>query len=229
MVSPDTLESQAGSITIQPINHATLTLSVGGKVLLFDPVGGAARYQGLAKPTAILITHQHSDHFDVPTLEALAGADTPLVVTQAVFDGLPDKLKGQAKAYKNGDSGTVAGFAFDAVPMYNTSPDRFKYHPKGVGNGYVVTIGDKKVHVAGDTEPVPELERLTGIDVAFLPMNLPYTETGEQAANLAKAYKPRIVYPYHYGKGGGEPAKFAAAMKGEPGVEVRLRDWYAHG
>lgn len=229
IVAPDTLATSAGDVTIQPINHATLTLALGGTVLLFDPVGGAARYQGLAKPTAILVTHAHPDHFNLETLEALAGPDTPLVVPDVVFQALSDRLKKQAKTVGNGDTGAVAGVPFEAVPMYNLTEDRLKYHVKGVGNGYVLTLGDKKVHVAGDTEPVPELMALSGIDIAFLPMNLPYTETGEQAAELARAVKPKVVYPYHYGKDGPEPERFAAAMQGAEGIEVRQRDWYAYG
>lgn len=229
MVPPDTLATSAGDVSIQPINHATLTLTLGDTILLFDPVGGAARYENLPRPTAIFITHAHPDHFDLPTLEAIAAPGTPLIVPDVVFQGLSDRLKSQARTVKNGDSGEVVGIAFQAVPMYNLTEDRLKYHVKGVGNGYVVTLGDKKLHVAGDTEPVPELMALTGIDIAFLPMNLPYTETGEQAAQLAMAMKPGVVYPYHYGKNGPEPARFAAAMRGADAIEVRQRDWYAYG
>lgn len=229
LVAPDTLDTDAGELTIQPINHATLSLSLRGQMLLFDPVGGPGRYEGLPEPAAIFVTHAHADHFDVPTLEGLAGPQTPLIVPEVVFEGLPDRLRGQARAMTNGDTGTVASFAVDVVPMSNITPDRLKYHSKGVGNGYVLAVGGRKVHVAGDTEPVPELMALTGITVSFLPMNLPYTETGEQAAQLAKAMKPTIVYPYHYGKDGPEPARFAAAMQGTSGIEVRQRDWYAYG
>jgi L-ascorbate metabolism protein UlaG (beta-lactamase superfamily) len=226
-VQPDTLTSSMGDVVIQPINHATFTLSFGKEIVLFDPVGGAARYAKLKKPTAIMVTHAHPDHFDVPTLEALAGPDTPLVVPDVVYQGLSDRLKKQATVVANGGTGTIAGVPFNAIPMYNTTPDRLKYHVKGVGNGYVLSIGDKKVYAAGDTEDTPEIRALTGIDVAFLPMNIPYTQTGEQAAAAAKAFKPKVVYPYHYGKDGPEPAKFAAAMQGFDGVEVRQRDWYA--
>lgn len=113
--------------------------------------------------------------------------------------------------------------AFTAVPAYNTTPDRLKYHPKGVGNGYVISFGDKKIYIAGDTEDIPEMRALTGIEVAFLPMNLPYTMTEEQAASAVEAFRPRIVYPYHYK--GSDPKKFAALVG--DAAQVRLLDWYA--
>ena len=129
----------------------------------------------------------------------------------------------------NGDSGTVNDIPVMAVAAYNTTPDRLKFHPKGVGNGYVLSFGDKKVYVAGDTEDTVEMRAQVAIDVTFLPMNLPYTMSGEQAASAVKTFKPKIVYPYHYAKDGPEPAKFAAALKGFPDVEVRQRGWYAYG
>ena len=135
----------------------------------------------------------------------------------------PEGLKAGAKLIGNGEKGEVDGVPFDAVPAYNTTADRLKYHPKGVGNGYVLHFGDKAIYVAGDTEDIPEMRALTGIEVAFLPMNLPYTMTEAQAADAVKAFKPRIVYPYHYK--GSDPKAFAALVGGA--AEVRLVDWYA--
>jgi L-ascorbate metabolism protein UlaG (beta-lactamase superfamily) len=227
-VNPDDIETDSGDIVIQPVNHATLVLTYDSDVIYFDPVGGAKRYLPFNRPTAILVTHAHPDHFDVPTLEALAPTAKVIIGPQVVLDGLPPDLKAKAKLMKNGDKGDVNGLPLSAIPAYNTTPGRTQYHPKGVGNGYVLTLGQAKVYVAGDTEDIPEMRALTGIGVAFLPMNLPYTMTGDQAASAVKQFKPLMVYPYHYGKDGPEPAKFAAALKGTAGIQVRQRDWYAY-
>jgi L-ascorbate metabolism protein UlaG (beta-lactamase superfamily) len=190
-------------------------------VIYVDPVD-ASLFTDLPAPTAILVTHAHGDHFDVPTLTAV-GAGVPLIAPQVVIDGLPEEMKQNAQLMANGDKGEVAGVTLEAVPAYNTTEDRLKYHPQGVGNGYLLTFGDKVVYVAGDTEDIPEMRALTGIEVAFLPMNLPYTMTEEQAADAVKAFKPKIVYPYHYQ--GSDPKKFADLVG--DAAEVRLVDWYA--
>jgi len=228
-VMSDLLKTAAGDLTIQPVNHASVVLSFGPEVIYVDPVGGGARYASFAKPTAILVTHAHGDHFDEPTLTAIADSAKVIIAPQAVIDKLTPELKAKAKLMVNGQSGDVNGIPVTAVAAYNTTAERLKFHPKGIGNGYVLSFGDKKIYLAGDTEDVPEMLALSGIDVAFLPMNLPYTMTGEQAAHGAKAFKPKVVYPYHYGKDGPEPAKFAAAMMGTDGIEVRQRDWYQYG
>jgi L-ascorbate metabolism protein UlaG (beta-lactamase superfamily) len=228
-VQPDTVKTGSGDLVIQPVNHASVVLTFGSDVFYIDPVGGGERYKSFNKPTAILITHAHGDHFDVPTLTAIAGSAKMIIGPQLVLDGLPAELKAKAKLMANGDSGTVNDIPVMAVAAYNTTPDRLKFHPKGVGNGYVLSFGDKKVYVAGDTEDTAEMRALVAIDVTFLPMNLPYTMSGEQVASAVKTFKPKIVYPYHYAKDGPEPAKFAAALKGFPDVEVRQRDWYAYG
>ena len=227
-VEPDSLHTGSGDLIVQPVNHASLVLTFGSDVIYLDPVGGGPRYMAFNKPTAIVITHDHPDHFDVPTLEAISATAKLIVAPQSVLDKLSADLKGKAKLMKNGDSGDINGIPVAAVPAYNTTPERLKYHPKGDGNGYVFTFGGGKVYVAGDTEDTPEMRALVGIGVAFLPMNLPYTMSGAQAAAAAQAFKPAIVYPYHYGKDGKEPAAFADAMKGASGIEVRQRDWYAY-
>lgn len=219
----DAITTADGDVTIHPVSHASLVLGWKDQVIYVDPVGGAAMFAGLPAPTAILITHGHPDHFDVPTLEAIAGDTAPLLVTTEVLNKLPNALKARAKAIENGATTEFAGVPLEAVPAYNTSPDKQQYHPKGFGNGYVLSFGDKKIYVAGDTEDTPEMKALTGIAVAFLPMNLPYTMTEEQAADAVKAFKPTIVYPYHYQ--GSDPQKFKTLVG--DAAEVRLLDWYA--
>lgn len=136
-----------------------------------DDIG--AEYKAAATPDLILVTHEHGDHFSVPILEATAVADTALVAPKSVADKMPDDLKAKSTVMANGDNGTVKGVAIEALPAYNTTPDRTKFHPQGRDNGYVLTLGDKRIYIAGDTEETPEMKALENIDVAFLPMNLP--------------------------------------------------------
>ena len=220
----DAIATADGDIIVHPVEHASLLLGFGDQVIYVDPVGGAAAYEGLPAPTAILITHGHGDHFDVPTLEAIAG-DAPIITNTDVFDKLPEGLKAQATALANGDDGTLNGIAVSAIPAHNTTADRMNYHPVGVGNGYLITLGDKVVYVAGDTEPTPEMLALTGIAVAFLPMNLPYTMTPEQALEAINTFKPAVVYPYHYGES--DLSVLEGAVNAD--TELRLRNWYPNG
>ncbi len=217
--SGDTLATSAGDVTIHPVGHASLALIQGAHVIYADPA--KEDFSGLPAPTGILITHAHGDHFDPDALVKLAGT-APILTTEEVAGKMPDSLKGQTTVLKNGESGTLDGLAVMAVAAYNTTPDRAKYHPQGVGNGYVVSFGDKKIYIAGDTEETPEMDALTGIDVAFLPMNLPYTMTEEQAANAVKTFRPKVVYPYHYR--GSDTQKFKDLVG--DAAEVRLVDWY---
>ncbi|MCR6671274.1 MBL fold metallo-hydrolase [Devosia ginsengisoli] len=225
---PMTLEGDAiptsdGDIIIHPVDHASLVLGFGDAVIYADPVGGAALYEGLPPPTAILVTHGHGDHFDVPTLEAIAGS-APILTSQEVFDKLPEALKANATAIANGEDTSLDGIAIRAIAAHNITEDRMQYHPVGAGNGYVLTLGDKQVYIAGDTEPTDDMLALTDIAVAFLPMNLPYTMTPEQAAEAINTFKPAIAYPYHYGDSDLAPLETVGDH-----TEVRLRDWYASG
>lgn len=217
----DTLATSTGDLVIHPIDHASLVLEWGGKAIYVDPVGGAALYEGLPTPSAILITHGHGDHFDVPTLEAIAG-DAVLITNDDVFSKLPEGLKAKATAMANGAEGTVVDLPIRAIAAHNTTADRMQYHPVGVGNGYVLTFGDKQVYVAGDTEPTEDMLGLQGISLAFLPMNLPYTMTVEQAVEAINTFKPAVVYPYHYGDSDLSPLETEI----DAAVEVRLRNWY---
>ncbi|RZA22250.1 MAG: MBL fold metallo-hydrolase [Proteobacteria bacterium] len=224
LLPTDVIATSKGDVTIHPVDHASLVLTYGEEAIYVDPVGGAALYEGLPAPTAILITHGHGDHFDVPTLEAIAGS-APILTSQEVFDKLPETLKANATAVANGGSADLNGLPVAVTTAHNTSEDRMQYHPVGVGNGYLVTFGDKVVYIAGDTEPTPEMLKLTGVEVAFLPMNLPYTMTPEQAAEAVNTFKPAIVYPYHYGDS--DLSAFESAV--DDGIEVRLRNWYPNG
>ncbi|MGE5245723.1 MAG: MBL fold metallo-hydrolase [Betaproteobacteria bacterium] len=216
----DTVPASGGDITITPINHATVEVAHAGKVILVDPVAQGS-YTGLPAPDIILVTDIHGDHLDPATVARVKKAGTKIVAPAAAAP----KLEG-AIVMANGQTQEVDGVRIEAVPMYNLtrgpSPGQL-YHTKGRGNGYIVTLGGKRVYFAGDTECTPEMRALTHIDVAFVPMNLPYTMPPTEAAECVKAFKPAIVYPYHYR--GSDLKEFASALQGS-GIEVRLRDWY---
>jgi L-ascorbate metabolism protein UlaG (beta-lactamase superfamily) len=217
---PDKIPATGGDITIQPLNHATLQLTWAGHVIDVDPVA-QADYTGMAAADIILITDIHSDHLDPATIAKVRKPTTKIVAPSAAASKLDAPI-----VMANGETKTVDGISIAAVPMYNLTRGPAAgqlYHDKGRGNGYVVTLGGKRIYIAGDTEGVPEMRALKNIDVAFVPMNLPYTMTPAEAADAVKAFAPKIVYPYHYR--GQEPADFAAALKGT-GIDVRLRDWY---
>jgi L-ascorbate metabolism protein UlaG (beta-lactamase superfamily) len=215
----DVVKTGAGDLEITFIGHGTLMFTFGGRVIHVDPVGQYADYGKLPKADLILITHEHRDHLDPKVVETLRKPDTRIVVNQA---GASQVAGGTVM--KNGEVKTVAGLKIEAVPAYNLVHKRESgepFHPKGRGNGYVVTFGEKRVYVAGDTENTPEMKALKNIDIAFLPMNLPYTMTPEMVADAAKAFKPKILYPYHYGKT--DTARLVALLKDSQGIEVRVR------
>jgi len=224
-LSGDTVTAQNGNSTVYPINHATLALRWNATTIYVDPVGGAARFKGLPAPGLILLTDIHGDHLNKETLEALAKPETKLVAPPAVAEQLPAGLRDRTVVLTNGQTADVRGTAIAAIAAYNTTPERQKFHPKGRGCGYVVILGGKRVYISGDTEDTAEMRALKSIDVAFLCMNLPYTMTVEQAAEAVRAFKPKIVYPYH--SRGSDLERFKALVGAEAGVELRLRDWYA--
>jgi L-ascorbate metabolism protein UlaG (beta-lactamase superfamily) len=186
-----------------------------------------AHFNGLRPPMIILVTDIHDDHLDGRAIGALKTPTTGVIVPSAAMTRLLG-VQG-AEAMVNGETKSISGITIEAVPMYNLRPDPqfgVVLHPKGRGNGYVVTIGGKRLYVAGDTACTPEMKALKNIDVAFLPMNLPFTMPPSEAAECATAFKPGIVYPYHYFES--DPKAFESALKGS-GIDVRLRDWYIGG
>lgn len=216
----DTIAATGGDITITPINHATLQLRHGNTTVLIDPTP-QGKYDGLPTPTVILVTDIHGDHLSPPTVEKVKGPNTAIVAPEAAASQLPG-----ATVLANGQTKTIAGVSVEGVPMYNLvrGPAAGQlFHTKGRGNGYVVTLGGKRIYVAGDTECIPEMKALRNIDVAFVPMNLPYTMTPAEAAGCVAAFKPKVVYPYHYR--GQNLDEFTKALAGS-GVEVRVRNWY---
>ncbi|HKK47321.1 MAG TPA: MBL fold metallo-hydrolase [Balneolaceae bacterium] len=223
---PDTLQTDNGILTIHPIHHATLVLTWNGQNIYVDPTQGAKAFKGIGSPNVIFITHAHGDHMDIKTLKELNTDGVPMVVPQSVAKQLPNEFQDQLVIMKNGDTTGEVGFPVRAIPMYNLPQSPDSYHPKGWGNGYVLTLGGKRVYLSGDTEDIPEMRSLKNIDVAFVCMNLPYTMDVKQAASAVLDFKPRIVYPYHYR--GQDIQKFKELVNAKNDkIEVRLRDWYA--
>ena len=225
MVSGDVIATDNGDLALQPLNHATFAMAWGGQTIYVDPVGGAELYEGLPSPELILITDIHGDHFDVETLEAVATAGTMIVAPAAVVEGLPEGLAAQAQTLANGAETSVLDLNVEAIPMYNLTEDRLQFHENGRGNGYVLTIGGRRVYISGDTEDIPEMRALENIDVAFVCFNLPYTMTEAQAASAVVEFAPAIVYPYHFGE---SDVNLFAELVAEGGgdIEVRQSVWY---
>jgi len=231
----DHFATSGGPVDIVPIHHASMMLAYKGAHLLIDPapLDGAqgdavtAPYKAMPRPDFILVTHIHGDHFNAPILEAVAGANTVIVAPQNVQGAMPATLQAKVRVMKNGDKGMLGTIPVEAVAMYNTTPAKLNFHPKGVGNGYVLTFGDKRVYIAGDTEETPELAHLANIDLAFIPANLPYTQTVEAAAKWVKDFRPKMVFPYHYRNQDGTTSDMAAfsTQVGNASL-VRLRKWY---
>jgi L-ascorbate metabolism protein UlaG (beta-lactamase superfamily) len=225
----DQINTSKGQLTIQPILHGSVVLTWDGKTIYIDPYGGIEAYQGLSSPDMILITDIHGDHMDLKTLESIDISKATMVVPQAVADQLPEKFKERIVIISNGDTKEQSGITIKAIPMYNLPETEDSRHPKGRGNGYVLTLGGKNVYFSGDTEDIPEMRSLKNIDVAFVCMNLPYTMEVAQAAKAVLAFKPKVVYPYHYRGHNGlsDTEAFKKAVNsGNSKIEVRLRNWY---
>ena len=227
--APDQIETKKGPLSIQPVQHGSLVLTWNKKTIYVDPAGGAALFAGLAAPDIILITDIHGDHMDPKTLAGLRVGRAVLVVPKAVADQLPPEFDERIVELKNGRQLDTLGIRIAAVPMYNLPEAPDAMHTKGRGNGYVLSLGDKTVYISGDTEDITEMRALKKIDVAFVCMNLPYTMDVAQAAQGVLAFRPGIVYPYHYrGQGGlSDVAAFQKTVtEADKKIDVRLRDWY---
>jgi L-ascorbate metabolism protein UlaG (beta-lactamase superfamily) len=216
----DIVKTSSGDLRITFIGHGSLMFSYKGKVVHVDPFSQLADYATLPKADVILITHEHRDHLDPAAIEKIR-----MERTQIILCGTCARQLGSGTVMKNGEKKTVEGMTIEAVPAYNVVHKRQTgepFHPRGNGNGYVLTFGDKRAYVAGDTENIPEMKDLKGIDIAFLPMNLPYTMTPEMVADAAKLFMPKMLYPYHTGDT--DVSKLVTLLKDQKGIEVRIRD-----
>ena len=215
----DLIRTSSGDLKITFIGHASLIFSFNNKTVYVDPFSKLADYATLPKADVIVITHEHRDHLDPAAIEKIRTEKTTVVLT-----GTGAKQLTGGIVMKNNDVQIIEGVTIEAVPAYNIVHKRDTgepFHPRGAGNGYIMTFGDKRVYVAGDTENIPEMTGLKNIDIAFLPMNLPYTMTPEITAAAAKMIQPKILYPYHYGST--DTSLLTALLKDQKGIEVRIR------
>lgn len=215
----DVIKTSAGDVEITFVGHGTLMMTFGGKVIHIDPYSGLADYATLPKADLILITHEHSDHLDPKALGVCRTTNSVVVLTKTCAEKMPGGV-----VMTNGETRTFLGVKVEAVPAYNIvnkQKNGQPWHPKGTGNGYVLTFGDRRIYVAGDTENTPEMKDLKVIDCAFVPIFLPYTMGLEEAVEGIKAFKPKVLYPYHFGDT--DTAKLVEALKSSPDIEVRIR------
>ena len=215
----DIIKTSAGDLGITFIGHGSLMLTFQDKVIHIDPFSSIGEYTSLPKADLILVTHEHGDHLDLNALVILKKPSTEIVISEKCLPSVSGGI-----VMHNGDTRLFGSIKIEAVPAYNlvNGPAEGKvFHPKGQGNGYVLTVGDKRIYIAGDTENTPEMKALQNIDIAFLPMNLPYTMTPEMVADAAKAFKPKILYPYHFGDT--DTKKIQELLKENKEIEIRIR------
>lgn len=210
----DVIPASDGPIEITFIKHATLMIRYNNKVIHIDPVSMfGTDYSKMPKADIILLTHEHPDHLDAKAIAQIRTGNTVILQNEGCYKSL-----GSGEVMKNGDHKTVFGIDIDAVPAYNLTA---RNHPKGVGNGYVLHLGNKKVYIAGDTENIPEMSDLKDINIAFLPMNKPFTMSPEQVAEAAIRIRPEILYPYHYSQTNTD--ELIQLLQNEKGIDVRIR------
>lgn len=227
--APSDGPNTSDGVVVSAVSHASFVLEFAGLTIFNDPVGDFETYVTYGVPDLILLSDIHGDHLDIQTLINVAGEETVLVAPQAVLDKLPLELHDKTVVMANEDFHQVGEMTIEAIPMYNLPPANDTYHVKGRGNGYVLEYGETRVYIAGDTADIPEMRSLENIDIAFIPMNLPYTMDVDTAAEAVLAFAPKVVYPYHYRgtEGLSDIAEFTrmVAVKNSA-IEVRNLDWY---
>lgn len=215
----DVMKTSAGDVEMYFIGHGSLMFKVNDYCIHIDPVSSSGNYNNLPQADLILVTHEHYDHLDAALISSLRKPSTTMFCNQKAAAEIK-----WAQAMNAGEIRNAGAIGIESVPAYNIvnmrSPGQ-PFHPKGSGIGFILTIGDKKFYIAGDTENTPEMKALKNIDVAFLPMNLPYTMTPEMVSDAALAFRPKILYPYHYGDTKTE--KLIQLLK-DTGIEVRIRN-----
>jgi L-ascorbate metabolism protein UlaG (beta-lactamase superfamily) len=223
-VTGDYLATTNGDVLIHPARHASFVMIWNGIVIYNDPDSPTSLYTGLPKANLILIGHEHGDHYDTTALNAVTNLNCVIIAPQVVADMMAASapgLRALTTVITNGMTTNVLGMRIDAVPAYNAN------HPRGRGNGYVITIGGRRVYMAGDTGDTPEMRALPNIDMAFVPMNLQFTMSSTQAVGVVRAMRPKVVYPYHYS---GSPVPdfnwFKQQVSNDLAIEVRIRNWY---
>ena len=219
----DSFTTQNGkTVTFHALVHSSIRIEFDGKEIEIDPVTKLGEktidYAAMPKADYLFVTHEHHDHFDTTAIKTLTGESTQLITNQRCAEML-----GYGTVMANGDILQLAnGFSVEAIPAYNTTERHLQFHPKGRGNGFVITLDGLKVYIAGDTEDIPEMANLNDIDIAFLPCNQPYTMTVEQLTNAARMFKPKVLFPYHYGQ---TDVSGIPSLLDADGIEVRIRHY----
>lgn len=229
LFAQEVIPTSEGPLNIFPVLHSSMVLQWQGQNILIDPYGGADLYKE-HPPHLILITDIHGDHYNAETLQGLPLTNTSIIAPAAVKELMSDDMAQKVTVLENGKTTSNHGITVKAVPMYNLPENDESRHPKGRGNGYVVSIGGTNIYISGDTEDIPEMRALKDIDIAFVCMNLPYTMDVSQAADAVIEFQPKVVYPFHYRGSGGkfsdvEQFKSLVEASGKD-IEVRLRNWY---
>jgi L-ascorbate metabolism protein UlaG (beta-lactamase superfamily) len=214
-----------GDAIIHPVNHATFLIRWNNRTIYCDPVGASSLYSGLPRADIILITHSHSDHWSSTTVGNQRNPEgCAIFAPQSVHTAMSTTLKSLTTIMNNGATATATGgIGITAIPAYNSN------HPLGSGNGYILTLGGKRLYFSGDTGDIPETRALQNIDIAFLCMNIPYTMDVNAAVAVVRAFRPRVIYPYHYRNQNGSFAdlrRFEDLVSTDLGIEVRSRPWY---
>jgi len=214
---------EVDGITFTPIEHATMVIQTKDSTIYVDPVGDMNLFQKFPSPDIILLTDIHRDHLNIEIVNSLKKNLTTVIGPPEAIGSLK-----HGEVMKNGDKRTFGNISIEAIPMYNLTKERLNFHDKGRGNGYVLTINQKRIYISGDTEDIAEMRSLKNIDYAFICMNLPYTMTVEQAASAVMEFKPKVVIPYHYrGKGIiSDVQRFKHLVSKNNAIKVKLLDWY---
>ena len=203
-------------VIITFIKHGSLMLTYNKHTIQVDPVSEYADYSKFPKADIILITHEHGDHLDAKAIDMLSKKETTVILNTS-----SQKKLGKGTIMNNGDKKEILdNIKVEAVPAYNTTPGREMFHPRNRDNGYILTIDGLRIYIAGDTEDIPEMKELKNIDIAFLPVNQPYTMTIAEAVNAAKIFLPKVLYPYHFGNT--DVKKIKEELK-DTSIDVRLR------
>jgi L-ascorbate metabolism protein UlaG (beta-lactamase superfamily) len=213
----DEYKTTSGKFKIYLVGHASLIIEVNDKFIYIDPVSKMTDYSILPKADLILLTHHHPDHLDLDAINILNKTNTDFIQTDSCF-----KYINRGKVIKNGDKIMFSNISIEAVPAYNTTKDKEKFHPRGRDNGYILTIDNMRIYIAGDTENIPEMKNLKNIDIAFLPMNQPYTMTPEQVAEAVNKFNPKILYPYHTGET--DISKLVKLLKNNKNTVVKIKE-----
>ena len=227
--SKDIFETKNGTITIQPVLHSSLIITYNNTTIYVDPYGGIERYKDYEKPDIVLITDIHGDHLDLKTLDSINTSTSEIITASSVLKLLPSTYKSKTTVLKNGQGIHRSDIFIKAIAMYNLPEEKDSKHPKGRGNGYILTIDDTQIYISGDTEDTAEMRSLQNIDIAFVCMNLPYTMDINQAADAVLAFKPKVVYPFHYrGQNGfSDVEEFKNLVNSKNNqIDVRLKNWY---